>query len=115
MGGSAAVEKLEGTGQEQHLIRGLQQQIKILELEVAYLRKEGEVPGPGTKEGKAPEAVPGEIAVAGEELGRVRGELQSALVKLEAVRLERGRAGERLAAAEKARNEEKERLLGEVG
>ena len=113
MGGSAAVEKLEGTGQEQNLIRGLQQQIKILELEVAYLRKEGEVPG--TKEGKAPEAVPGENAGAGEELGRVRGELQSALVKLEAVRLERGRAGERLAAAEKARNEEKERLLGEVG
>ena len=109
-------------GQEAAYIKSLQQQIKILELEVAYLKRQPSPEKEKLKEGGKEERVGGHLegkkdAPAGLASGQgpavkeLQAELQLERTRVEQLRIEKGKAGERLRQAETWREEEKDKAV----
>ena len=94
---------------EETYIKSLQQQIKILELEIDYLKKSG-------GEGKV-QSVKGENVQENEEkdtILKVKSDLQTALAKFENVKLEKGKLQDRMKYLDKQREEEKFKLMEQI-
>ena len=109
-------------GQEAAYIKSLQQQIKILELEVAYLKRQPSPEKEKLKEGGKEERVGGHLegkkdAPAGLASGQgpavkeLQAELQLERTRVEQLRIEKGKASERLRQAETWREEEKDKAV----
>ena len=109
-------------GQEAAYIKSLQQQIKILELEVAYLKRQPSPEKEKLKEGGKEERVGGHVegkkdAAAGLSSGQgpavkeLQAELQLERTRVEQLRIEKGKASERLRQAETWREEEKDKAV----
>ena len=112
--------KGQSQGQEAAYIKSLQQQIKILELEVAYLKRQpptekgkeegrGELVG-GQAEGRKEAAVAAASGQGG-AVKELQAELQVERTRVEQLRIEKGKASERLRQAETWREEEKEKAV----
>ena len=94
---------------EETYIKSLQQQIKIMELEIDYLKKSG-------GEGKV-QSVKGENIQENEEkdtILKVKSELQTALARFENVKLEKGKLQDRMKYLDKQRDEEKFKLMEQI-
>ena len=94
---------------EETYIKSLQQQIKILELEIDYLKKSG-------GEGKV-QSVKGENVQENQEkdtILKVKSDLQTALAKFENVKLEKGKLQDRMKYLDKQREEEKFKLMEQI-
>ena len=94
---------------EETYIKSLQQQIKILELEIDYLKKSG-------GEGKV-QSLKGENVQENEEkdtILKVKSDLQTALAKFENVKLEKGKLQDRMKYLDKQREEEKFKLMEQI-
>ena len=114
--------KGQSHGQEAAYIKSLQQQIKILELEVAYLKRQPPAEKEKSKEEGRGDLVGGQgegrkeaAAAAGSGQGGAVKELQAELqverTLVEQLRIEKGKASERLRQAETWREEEKEKAV----
>eukprot|EP00090_Calanus_glacialis_P028438 TRINITY_DN45680_c0_g1_i1.p1 TRINITY_DN45680_c0_g1~~TRINITY_DN45680_c0_g1_i1.p1 ORF type:complete len:494 (-),score=153.56 TRINITY_DN45680_c0_g1_i1:17-1498(-) len=102
---------------QENYIKSLQQQIKILELEIAYLKKQNE----GEEPPKAPTvhdepmetrklSSPG----SDEAVKRLKSELQSSMARAEHMKMEKNKTGERLKVVEQYREEEKGKYLEQI-
>ena len=115
--------KVQAQGQEAAYIKSLQQQIKILELEVAYLKRQPSAEKEKTKndgreefvgrqgEGRKEAAAATTAAPNGGAVKELQAELQVERTKVERLRIEKGKASERLRQAETWREEEKEKAV----
>ena len=102
-------QQKEAVHAEDTYIKSLQQQIKILELEIDYLKKSG-------GEGKV-QSVKGENVQENEEkdtILKVKSDLQTALAKFENVKLEKGKLQDRMKYLDKQREEEKFKLMEQI-
>ena len=92
-------------------IRSLQQQIKIMELEIIYLKSSD-----GTQVEGAEESHPkAENSQENEEtISKMKYELQTALARVENIKLEKGKLHDRMRYLDKQRDEEKSKLLEQI-
>ena len=94
-------------------IRSLQQQIKIMELEIIYLKTSD-----GSHQVDGPEEshqVKGENNPENEEtVSKIKYELQTALARVENIKLEKGKLQDRMKYLDKQRDEEKSKLLEQI-
>ena len=102
---------------QENYIKSLQQQIKILELEIAYLKKQNE--GAEAPKAMKVQDEPLEVRrvsapVNEETVKRLNVELQSTLLKVEQMKIEKNKTSERLKAVEQHREEEKVRFLEQI-
>ena len=92
-------------------IRSLQQQIKIMELEIIYLKTSDEAQVEGAEESQ-PKA---ENTLESEEtISKMKYELQTALARVENIKLEKGKLHDRMRYLDKQRDEEKSKLLEQI-
>ena len=98
----------EAVHAEETYIKSLQQQIKILELEIDYLKKSG-------GEGKV-QSVKGDNIQDEEKdtILKVKSELQTALARFENIKLEKGKLQDRMKYLDKQRDEEKFKLMEQI-
>ena len=94
-------------------IRSLQQQIKIMELEIIYLKtSDGSHQVEGAEESHQ---VKGENHPETEEtITKIKYELQTALARVENIKLEKGKLQDRMKYLDKQRDEEKSKLLEQI-
>ena len=102
---------------QENYIKSLQQQIKILELEIAYLKKQNE--GAEAPKAMKVQDEPLEVRrvsapVNEETVKRLNVELQSTLLKVEQMKIEKNKTSERLKAVEQHREEEKVKFLEQI-
>ena len=112
-GEEARVER--GGGQENY-IKSLQQQIKILELEVAYLKRQGNGEGRVMEKHEVERPEKGDRSGAGAGNGEavkiMQQELQVEKTRVEQLKIEKTKAGERLKQSEVWREEERSKAVG---
>ena len=112
MGQQYQAESQKDVAQAQETyIRSLQQQIKIMELEIIYLKTADGPPGEGAEESQPK----GENAMENEEtIAKIKYELQTALARVENIKLEKGKLHDRMKYLDKQRDEEKSKLLEQI-
>ena len=118
-GGEEGYRESRQGGQDNY-IKSLQQQIKILELEVSFLKRQGEGEGragrqqqqePVKEVGEKREVVREVTAGQGETVKMLQGELQQERTRVEQLRIEKGKVGDRLKQAEAWREEERSKAV----
>ena len=115
-------QKADGPGSgvgksEENYIKSLQQQIKILELEVAYLKKHGsklEQTNLQPKEQHEKTDKKKQLQDDNDELVKAKQELQVTLTKSEQIRMEKDRLDERLKQQESQKGEDRNKFQDKV-
>ena len=97
---------------QQTQLDSLQQQIKIMELEIIYLKTADGSHVEGAVEESHPK---GENAMENEEtISKIKYELQTALARVENIKLEKAKLHDRMKYLDKQRDEEKSKLLEQI-
>ena len=114
--GAAQGEAQKDMSQENY-IKSLQQQIKILELEISYLKKQKEDEEPQRMTATQEETVDArKSSTPGSEeaVKRLKSELQASMARVEHIKIEKNKTGERLKVVEQYREEEKTKYLEQI-
>ena len=98
----------EGAQAQDTYIKSLQQQIKIMELEIDYLKTSG------GGEGKIQPPEGDNVHENEETIIKVKSDLQTALARFENVKLEKGKLQDRMKYLDKQRDDEKSKLLEQI-
>ena len=112
MGQQQAETQKDVAQAQETYIRSLQQQIKIMELEIIYLKTADGSHVEGAVEESHPK---GENAMENEEtISKIKYELQTALARVENIKLEKAKLHDRMKYLDKQRDEEKSKLLEQI-